>query len=172
MAFGNKAQQGKDSAAAVIKEYAALNGLPEVRIFKFAEALYSECRELHGMTEKDAPLLQRVGSERRAKDKDYWVKQVAKQLKSFDGIALITDLRYFNEALFIKESRGFLVNVQRLNGDGKPFIAPDRPADHPSEIELDNYPWDYFIKTHTGEEALAAEQALTLFNYLLEITAQ
>lgn len=179
--FGSKARHGKDSAAQAVKDYfdskksvAFVHGygvkVPEVRIFKFAEALYKECRELHGMTDKDPVLLQNVGMQRRKEDKDYWIKKVGEQLKKFDGIALITDVRFYNEALFVKEQNGYLVNVTRLNGDGKPFAADDRPKDHPSEVELDNYVWDYWIKTFTGEEALASEFSITLANYLMGIT--
>ena len=60
--------------------------------------------------------------------------------------------------------------MTRLNEDGVPFVAGDRPADHPSETELDGYNWDGYIKTKTGQEALAAEQALALFNFFLELT--
>lgn len=178
IAFGSKARHGKDSAATAIKDFydakrslAYVHGygvrISEVRIFKFAEALYKEAREDYGMTEKDAPLLQRIGSERRAQHENYWVNKVAEQLASFKGIALITDLRYRNEAAFVKSIGGFTVNVSRLNKDGSSFVAPDRPANHPSETDLDDYNWDYYIKTRDGDQVLAADYAITLAEYLV-----
>ena len=168
--FGNKARHGKDSAAAAIQEYARNMCLPDTRIFKFATALYQECEQHHGMIGKDAPLLQRVGLEKRQLNENYWVDRLKFSMGPFRGIALITDVRFKNEAEFVRKSGGFLVNVTRLNEDGVPFVAGDRPADHPSETELDGYNWDGYIKTKTGQEALAAEQALTLFNFFLELT--
>jgi hypothetical protein len=88
----------------------------------------------------------------------------------FSGIALITDLRYRNEAAYVKSVGGFTVNVSRLNRDGSLFVAPDRPADHPSEIDLDNYNWDYFIRTRDGDQVLAADYAITLAEYLMGLT--
>ena len=169
--FGNKARHGKDSAAQAIQDYARRFSLPEVRIFKFADALYDICRREYGMVGKDAPLLQRIGSERRMIQEDYWLDRLKFTIGSFKGIGIITDVRYKNEAAWIRKNGGILVNVSRLNDDGTVFVAQDRPANHPSEIDLDGYDWDAYIKTKTGQEALAAEQALTIFNYFLEVTA-
>ena len=176
--FGNKARHGKDTACeAIADHYNALrersfkHGLiskePRVQQFRFAEALYDEARTLYGMIGKDAPLLQRIGSERRAQDEYYWVKQVFNQIeRSQPDIALISDVRYLNEANFIKGVGGYLVNVARLNADGTPFVADDRPANHPSEVELDEYNWDYRIIAHTGEAAVVGEVAVTIVEYL------
>ena len=171
MAFGNRARHGKDSAAAAIQDYARRFSLPEVRIFKFADALYEMCRRDHGMTEKDAPLLQRIGLEKRQENENYWIDRLKFTIGTFKGIGLITDVRFQNEAAYIRNAGGFLVNVTRLNQNGTRFIAPDRPAGHPSEIDLDDYNWDAYIKTKTGQEALAAEQAITIFNFFLELSA-
>ena len=96
--FGNKARHGKDSAAQVIQDYARRFSLPEVRIFKFADALYDICRREYGMVGKDAPLLQRIGSERRGIQEDYWIDRLKFTIGSFKGIGIITDVRYKNEA--------------------------------------------------------------------------
>lgn len=170
--IGNRARHGKDSAALAIETYfnAQHPRFPLVQCFKFAEALYDECRQKHGMTEKDAPLLQRIGYERRAENVNHWVDHVAIKMKDFKGIGIITDVRYLNEAAWIRSQGGILVNVSRLNDDGSPFVAPDRDPNHPSEKELDNYPWNAYIKTYTGQEALAAEQAITIANYYFQVT--
>lgn len=181
IAFGNKARHGKDSAAEAILAHVKSREVNlgkfykdppvvEARQFRFAEALYEECHQLHGMTEKDAPLLQKVGSDRRKENENYWVDQVFKMadpfLKNSNNVAIITDVRYKNEAAEIKKRGGYLINVTRLNADGTLFVAPDRPADHPSEVDLDGYNWDFYIRTHSGEAALAADQAITLYEYL------
>lgn len=176
--LGNKCRQGKDIAAEAIRDYynrqlelAVKHNLrhrvPTAEIFKFAESLYEECRCNHGMIEKDAPLLQRVGTERRAQDPEYWIKRCFDKIwATKPEIALISDVRYQNEAQFIRQNGGYLINVSRVSLDGTPFISADRPADHPSETELDDYEWDYFIKARSGQSALVGELAITTAAYL------
>ena len=175
--LGNKAQNGKDTAGEAIVNYYNLgrgaqvkHGLtpatPIVRIYKFAEALYKECRELHGMVGKDAPLLQRVGHARRQENPTYWINKMFDSIFEYTDIAVITDVRYKNEANEIKARGGFVINVQRLNADGTPFISLDRDPNHSSEIDLDGYNFDYYLKAKTGETALLGEQAITLIEYI------
>jgi hypothetical protein len=168
--YGHRARQGKDSAAYAIQDYARRFSLPDVRIFKFATALYQECEEHHGMIGKDAPLLQKVGLQRRQQNENYWIDRLKFAMGDFKGISLITDVRFKNEAQWIRDNGGFLVDVTRLNSDSSYFIATDRPADHPSETELDHYDFDAYIVTKTGQQALAAEIAITQFNYFYELT--
>ena len=176
--FGSRARQGKDTAGEAVVDYFNKrnervakhydHGIKPIRakLYKFADALYRECRELHGMTEKDAPLLQKVGMARRSEDENYWVEQVKKQIDADKpDIAVITDVRFPNEAKFIHDRCGTLINVTRLHVDGSPFVAGDRPADHPSETALDGYPWDYFIKAHTGEAALVEQLAICIVEF-------
>jgi hypothetical protein len=177
LAFGNKARQGKDTAGEAVRDYyqqkrdlALRHGLrviPSVGLYKFAAALYEEARQLHGMVEKDAPLLQRIGSERRAEDPEYWVKKCFKTITDEKPhIAIITDVRYLNEAAAIKAVGGYVIRVSRWTKEGFQYIAEDRPADHPSEVELDDYNFDYEIVAKTGQAAWVAQQAITLANYL------
>lgn len=174
--FGHKARQGKDTAVQAILDYydserklqTKFHGYPASPIaqrISFADELYRVCREEHGMKDKDPVLLQRVGAERRQQDSEYWIKRAFDKIDKATGLVLITDVRYQNEAEYIKKQGGFVTRVQRLI-DGKPFISPDRPADHPSEIELDNYVFDFYLTNVNGHEALIGEQAITLAEYL------
>lgn len=120
---------------------------------------------------KHSKLLQWWGTEyRRNQDENYWVNVVAKAVADDDGIVLITDVRFPNEAAYVKSAGGFTINLTRLEEDGSVYVAPDRPKDHISEIALDGYNWDGFIRTKSGQEALAAEQAITLANFFYELT--
>jgi hypothetical protein len=177
LAFGHKARQGKDTAGQGVFDYyekkrqlALRHGLrviPSVGIYRFAEALYEEARRDYGMTEKDAPLLQRIGSERRAQDPEYWVKKVFEKI-AYDKphIAVITDCRYQNEVAAVKKFGGYTVKVERLNENGTLYLATDRPANHQSEIDLDNYNFDYYIRAKTGQVAWVEQQAITLAEML------
>lgn len=145
-----------------IKEY------PEARIFKFADALYRVCREEYGMTTKDAPLLQKVGDGRReAFGKTYWIDQLAPSIVEFrskGGIALITDVRYTNEGDWVNAQGGHMVNVRRLHDNGEPFITTDRDPNFISEVQLDNYNYEFYIVSKYA--AYTAEQAITTAEFI------
>jgi hypothetical protein len=178
LAFGNKARHGKDTAGEAVvnhfifqrsilqRHYGAKQVRPAAMLYKFADALYKECRELHGMTEKDSPLLQRVGTARRYENYDYWADKCFAQIdREQPDVAVITDIRYKNEARGVKARGGFIINVSRMNPDGTPYVDPSRDATHSSEVDLDDYLFDHFIKAYTGEVALIQEQAITIAEY-------
>lgn len=94
-------------------------------------------------------MLQHYGTEyRRASDPDYWVKRFAEELvyRSPD-VALVTDVRFPNEADFIKAQGGVLVKVTRTT---PPDVAV---PEHESERALDGYAgWDYHLRAATVPE--------------------
>ena len=178
IAFGSKCRNGKDTAGEAIRDYYAArreqvvrHGMiartPAVQIVKFADALYKEVRELHGMTDKNPKLLQDVGHARRQENPNYWIDKAFAGIASWAQIVLITDLRYQNEAAAVKARGGHNVLVQRVNADGSPFISDDRPADHPSETDLDGYNFDHYIRTKNP--VLTGEFAVTLAGYLFAL---
>ena len=186
--LGQKAQNGKDTAGEAIVEFynhrrqLALEmqsssrkkgftptrsisvDFPEARIVKFAGALYKEARELHGMTEKDPVLLQNIGMARRAEDPDYWIKKAFDSIPKGTDIAVFTDVRFLNEADAIKARHGYLIEVVRRNEDGSRYIATDRPANHPSETDIDFYNWDFYIVSKSA--ALTSELVITIAEYI------
>ena len=175
--LGNKARQGKDTFALAVMDYYGsqrdtqqVHGLPvmapRVQRVGFADELYRICREEYGMVEKDPTLLQNVGMERRLQDPDYWIKKALGKFSSFTDIGIITDVRYRNEADAIKSRGGYVVNITRRMANGAQLIAGDRRADHPSEIELDGYPFNFYLVNADGHEALLAQQAICLTEYL------
>jgi hypothetical protein len=174
--LGNKARQGKDTfAQAVLDYYGGQRDLqqlhdlpvtaPKAQRVGFADALYEVAKTEYGMTEKDAPLLQRIGHERRQQDPKYWIKKAFEKFFPSTNIGVITDVRYRNEAEEIKKQGGYVVNITRKVGAGN-YITNDRPTDHPSEIDLDGYPFDFYLVNSNGHEALLAQQAVCLVEYL------
>jgi hypothetical protein len=182
LALGHKARHGKDTAGEAIVEFynsrrevvERHNMLstsrteelyPKAKIFKFADELYRVCREQYGMTEKNPTLLQKIGDGRRREfGLDYWIKQLEPKIKAFKGVAVITDVRYINEADWVKSLGGHTINVRRLNQDGTPFIANDRDPNFISETQLDGYNYDHYIITKSATET--AEIAITISEYL------
>lgn len=219
LGFGNKARQGKDTAAEAIKTFYdnqakllrlySIKGGLKVGIFKFATALYEEVNEFlrreqdmkqfagidviddtvvpeyHGRIPewvqrepnpeistlapygKHPKLLQWWGTEyRRTQDPNYWTDKLFASIPSNLDIALVTDVRFPNEADGIKQRGGYNIQVRRLNEDGGPFYSIDRPQEHPSEIALDYYNWDFRIANQHGHPALLGEVAITHVEYL------
>lgn len=116
---------------------------------------------------KHPKLLQWWGTEfRRKQNENYWVDKLFASISSNIDVALITDVRFGNEADSIVSRGGYTVNVTRLDEYGQPYRSTDRSPDHPSEIALDSYNWQFRLINHNGHRALLGEQAITLVEYL------
>lgn len=78
---------------------------------------------------------------------DFWINRLQDTITNSDAdIILIPDVRYRNEAEWIKKNKGFLLKV---HGD---IISNDN---HVSEIDLDSYnDWDYIIMNTSDLEHL------------------
>lgn len=179
LGFGSKARVGKDSCGNAIIDYFNTKNLQAqfhygnkakltiAKIYKFAAAIYKLCEEEYGMKSKDAPLLQRVGTEYRDRDQNYWVDKVFDQIKrEKPDVAIITDVRYKNEAGRIKSEGGYVIGVTRLNRGGTRFVADDRPVDHPSEVDLDDWDFDYNLVAHSDEVGYLGELAITTTEFI------
>jgi hypothetical protein len=145
--LGYKARQGKNILAEKLMER-----LPGSRIYSFAAALKAYCRASGWMTVKDAPLLQMVGTDiMRRINPDIWVNCLKYQLEEEQPrVALITDMRFHNE-FALCAAYGMTIKVSRLNEDGSLYISPDRPANHPSETDLDGAKFDYHVEAKSGD---------------------
>jgi hypothetical protein len=155
--IGSKAKVGKDTLGLYLSKQYSLKRLA------FADPLKEEVNTMLqslGLTYDDAnkdvlrPLLIGWGESRRKMEPDYWVSIIEKQYKntmSCFGIAgcgfyhgvVITDVRYVNEAMFIRNNGGVLINIIRDNG-----------MDIPTEHELDNFKFDYTIHNNASLEDL------------------
>lgn len=176
--FGNKARHGKDTAAEAVVDYYTNRRIMQERSYGkasapkavrhgFADSLYKIAREEYGMKEKDSPLLQKIGNGRRVEfGLDYWIRQVEAKIKPQDDIVVVPDCRYKNEAQWIKSTGGYMVNITRLNADGTPFVDPSRDPNHISEVDLDDWNWDFKFVIGHGHQALTAELAITTAEYL------
>ncbi len=152
--LGHKARHGKDTTAQILVEL-----FPQyVKRFALADALRCYCRVEHGMTVKDAPLLQKVGVDMRQKNPQVWIDTLYWTLvENAPRIAVITDVRFQNEATFVKQMGGILVKVQRVSPTtGEPFQASDRDPKHVSEMELEHYAWDHTIIASSVKELRSA----------------
>lgn len=129
--LGHKARRGKGAVAAHLGNSYGFQQID------FATALYDECRQLHGMTDKDPLLLQRWGQHRRDHDGQYyWVERVAEHIERNPADYVITDVRYVNEAAWVTAQGAPLWRVERKDGTLEDI---GRDPNHESEIALDGF---------------------------------
>lgn len=191
IAFGHKARQGKDFATAALVE--AFKDKYDIRRYAFGDELKEEVKPLdqfelcmqlgipynHERPERDNPLyssihgkqsalLQWYGTEyRRKRDPFYWVNRLRDRLDADKPqIAVISDLRFQNEALFVKSFGGYTVKVTRYG-----FVDLTRSATHQSEVDLDNYVFDFEINCMDGEVEQLRKDAITVFKMIEEAQA-
>jgi hypothetical protein len=168
--LGYKARQGKTYVSNYMQE-----AFPQAKLYAFADELKRYCRDHHdellplwqlaNQTQqvpacKPDPIygytriLQWYGTDvARLKDPNVWVNELAARMhKEQPEIAIITDVRFPNEAEFIKENGGYLVEILRRTADGEQYRDPDRDPFHISETALDNYEgWNFHISCKDGD---------------------
>jgi hypothetical protein len=101
-------------------------------------------------------LLQKVGTDcmRDCLHRNVWVNALFAEFRpnvageDFPSNWIITDCRFPNEALAIKERNGVVIRVTRPGED---------PGTHESETALDNWTFDYVIENNGTIEDLIAE---------------
>lgn len=113
---------------------------------------------------KQRTLLQWWGSElRRAKDPFYWVKKVKAAIeRDKPQVAIITDVRFPNEFMFVKSLDGYMVKVDREG-----YVDLDTNPAHHSEQQLANAIFDYEITAKEGDLPELKRCAVELFETLL-----
>ena len=168
--LGNKARQGKNCVANYMQELD-----PSVQIYSFADELKLYCKAHHEELlpqweaaysnvpinfPKDDPIygytqiLQWYGTDvARKQNPNVWVEALDKRLETEKPqIAVISDVRFRNEAEYVKSKGGYLVQVIRLNKDGSQYLDPGRDPNHISETALDDYEgWAFLIEIHDGD---------------------
>lgn len=164
LGLGHRARHGKDTVARAIVQHCAQQGI-YAKQYGFADALKAHCRVAFGMREKDAPLLQMVGTDLyRRQDSNIWVRVLMDTIaEQQPEVAIITDVRFPNEADEIVARGGRLVKVERRNTDGSLWVATDRDPNHPSEIALTNYRFDATVSAQDGEWGCLREAGVEMF---------
>lgn len=110
------------------------------------------------------PLLVGYGEAWRRKDPEHWLSIIDSNLEP-RTLAIITDIRYENEAKYILDNQGFLLNLNRILNDGTKVIAPNKE-------ELENAPkveklCSFFLEWMTTDNEQEIEQIVE--NFVLSI---
>lgn len=122
------------------------------------------------MTDPDCPLgkyrslLMWYGTEhRRAQNPFYWIEKVRNRiLQEQPQFALITDMRFYNEMLFVKSLGGYTVKVVRTG-----FHDQSVP-EHVSETQLSGKKFDVTIEVADGELEQLKKRAVQTFDMIVE----
>jgi len=142
-------RSGKDTLAGILRERAGF-----VRV-AFADALKEEVRAFLGISgydlerdkERWRPVLQYHGCAMREKDSDYWINRIAYKIAWLvPARVVITDVRFRNEAAWIRKHGGEIVRVVR---DG---AIDAEPSWHVSEREVAEIEASHVIDARTVEE--------------------
>jgi len=88
----------------------------------------------------------------KGQDNDVWIKKVNRQLSGDYGRVIITDVRYLNEADWIKKRFGYVLRISKGHEDGVLM--------HESETQLSSHKFDGVIE-NTG--------TLELLDYKLSV---
>lgn len=177
--ISGKAGSGKDTVAQYMKELLEKHN-KNVLVIHYGDAVKWVLREFFNWDgKKDAvgrTLLQRIGTDVvRATYPNFWTGIVVGLLKSFEpysdfDVALVPDARFPNEVDIALENlqNCVAVRVERHNPDGTVWENPnltEEQRQHPSEISLDCYAFDYVI--HNDEDLeLLQESAETILKDL------
>ena len=162
-----KAQHGKDTAAKLIKENLEKKG-QRVLITHYADLLKFICVKYFGWNEvKDEAgrtLLQYLGTDVvGAQNPAYWAEFIAGLLKMLPNTwdyVLIPDCRYPVEIETMRQIFDTtIVRVERPNFDNG---LTEAQKNHPSEVDMDNYPFDYKILNNGTLEELRQE----IYNFM------
>jgi hypothetical protein len=163
ISLSGKAEHGKDLTASILKEKLESKGY-EVLIIHYADLVKYLAKQYFGWDgqkdQKGRTLLQWLGTDVvRKKKPNYWVdfvKGFVELFKDKYDYVLIPDCRFPNEVELWKQDGWDItaLHIERL--DYENHLTPDQ-RNHPSETALDNYKFDYYIKTVSGTEFLEKE---------------
>lgn len=110
-----KMASGKSTLAKCICEQwvAAGHEEEELRTMAFADEVKRLASTLFGMTTKDRPLLQQIGTKMREIDPDVWASCLLRKVEAQPARGVVVDdVRYANEAAALRRSGFTLVRIE------------------------------------------------------------
>ena len=140
IAFGYKMGSGKDTAVSYL---ISKHGGEKIAISDPVYNIQNYAQQLCGFeNNKDRKFLQYIGTDwGREIDPDVWVKLAIENTPS-EGNVFISDIRFLNEFVALKEEGWVCVNIQR---DIQLERAGTGSVLHSSENSGRCIPWDYII---------------------------
>jgi len=151
--LSGKKQSGKDAFGKFLRvnvEHSHRLAFGDFVKTEVAEACGVPAALIEAKKEMFRPILQWWGTDfrRDMNGNDYWVEQLAHAyhyLKN-ETLTVVTDVRFANEAKFIKDNGGLLVRVNRVFGSAADL--------HRSETSLDGFNFDLVVDNNGTLEQL------------------
>lgn len=167
-----KAQHGKDTAAALIRDYLEAQG-KRVLITHYADLVKFVCTKFFNWDgqkdEKGRTLLQYVGTDViSSQQPSYWVDFVISILKFFENewdYVLIPDCRYPVEVT--RMSTVFETQILRIERPNFESGLTEKQKQHISETSMDNYSFDAVIYNDSTLESFKEKLIEFTNTYLL-----
>ena len=166
-----KARHGKDTVAELLKESLENKG-NKVLITHFADLLKYICKTFFGWNgekdEKGRTLLQYIGTDViGTKRPGYWVMFIVDLLRLFENewdYVIIPDCRYPIEVNTMEKNfETILLRVERPNFDNS---LTEAQKNHPSEVDMDNYNFNYLIYNDSDIKSLKTKVENFIFERL------
>ncbi len=148
--ISGKARNGKNTLGLFLAMRLKALGVTSTQL-AFAHRLKKDAILMGWNGEKDLVgrfALQKYGELMRELDKDYWINALGKsnpEIRNDVGLWIITDVRYKNEAEWIRKNEGVLIRIER--------VGIDKPGrEHISETDLDIWTdWDWMVSANDGD---------------------
>lgn len=165
--ISGKSGSGKDTFATFLKdELIALN--KRVLVIHFADMVKEYAKLYYGWDgvkdEAGRTLLQQLGTDKvRAKYPTYWGRLVAQFISATAAdwdYVLIPDLRFLNEYKTVVQYNRNLcsaIRITRYDNNSQPWLNPaltEEQHNHPSETDLDEWSFDWYIENAGSLEEL------------------
>lgn len=140
------------SFAQPLRDMLAALGVPE----EYMERRDLKNRPVPGFGASFRTMAQTLGTEwgRGCVGKDFWVQQADRRLRDLPGVVLVTDVRFPEEAAWLRSKGGVLVRVERPEADCA-FI------NHESEAHAGAMPADHVVD-NSGPRSEAPHLAMAL----------
>lgn len=123
---------------------------------------------------KQRKLLQWYGSEfRRSQSPFYWVRALFKNInRDKPQVALVADMRFFNEMYAIKEQRpdraGFAIRLDRTGFADEGTNRGHQSENQLDEAEVDGKQYDFAITVQDGDIEELLKDAIRVFDMIVE----
>jgi hypothetical protein len=161
--ISGKAEAGKDLSAQILKEKLEAKNYKTL-IVHYADLVKYIAKQYFNWDgnkdEKGRTLLQWLGTDKVRKIKpNYWVDFIKSFVEVFQDdydYFIIPDTRFSNEIDLWKQDDWDIVSLHIERLFYRNHLTPEQRL-HPSETALDNYRFDYYLKTISGTEYLEKE---------------
>lgn len=180
--ISGKAEHGKTEAAHSIKQWVEDNG-GRCEIIEISEVIRLWCVE-RGMLPADLKrkdmgprevkiLVDASDHIKNTEGTTYWMKQVMKQVENSDAdVCVVPNLRRPDEGQVVRDFKGYVLRVNRLNANGSAFVSTTRDPNHELETGLDRWAADFYIVNVSGHGGLLQEMTICVYEYILALESR